>query len=967
MDRRWTFRRRVLPVLVALAWPVMSGCGDPTPVETPLPGVWAMGPSERIDLHAPPTQESRFYSPRDGVIHLRGAVNETVAFQLVLTASDSHLRGLDVAVEALTSDSASISPEAVRIFRQWPITVERYPNWYLRSVGPAARREIPDALVPVDAMRHGRPFSIRPDENLAFWIEIKIDPATAVGVYQGAVVVDAAGGGGIRTPITLEVQDLFLSPEDAVPILANVQLEPIIASHTQLDPENLRLALSDPDARSVLLETFQLLHDHGLHPFTSEVHPRFEQDIGGTLHLDWTDYDAFCGPLIDGRAYDDGRAAAAWPLPVDLKQPDPALYGGMATTVFAAILRDYTRAVVQHSDETRRIDKSFVYFDVPNQANPRAEDLANARRLATLTHLVDERLRFVARLVPQDMAPFGWFEHGHADLTSIVDVWATPARYQHGPTLSRLQTLGQWTWLVPDRPPFSGSIAIEAPPIHARSLPWQAFLQGHDAILLDRVTDWPTDVFDKPIRDRGQATGGWLVYPGTMFGLDGPVPSVRLKQLQQGLQDYARLRLLSENGRAKTAQLVAASLIKAAGTDAYGDNYQDGLFGRRIDEPDLWELAKSVVDDELQSALAVEPVSEASARARRRAWAALLAATRSLEAWPESARLRFDAKPERGVFVLDYEVGIRSELRTPVEGRLTFGPMPPGMVKRIDNVVAGPIPEMGQVRKRLVAEMPAPPLTDLEGHCSQEILFDAGASGNVKFTATTSVVHVPTAPLPITVDGRLDDWTPNVLNSVGDFRLITARGRDSERPRAQNQTIAYFTQAGGTLYIGLHAAAPGPEDTDGPPVMRNYVEYEDLMPLGEDLIEILIDPTNTGTQSDDLYHIVLKATGNPIFERGVRTTPPIGEVRPWPGLPPRCCVVSTAQGWSAEIAIPISVFGPEAAEQRVWGLNLARLSPVDGEYSDWARAPRYCYDPRTLGNLVWPDEPRALDALGSQR
>jgi len=931
----------------------------PTPVDMPLPGIWATGPSERIDLHAPPTKETRVFSPRDGVIHLRGAVNETVAFQFVLTGSDSHMGGLDVFVEEFTSESGSISPEAVRVYRQWPITVERYPNWYLRSVGPAARREIPDALVPVGAMRHGRPFSIRPNENLAFWIEIRIDPATAVGVYSGAIVVEAAGGGSIRTPVTLEVQDLFLSLEDAVPILANVQLGPIIAAHTQLDPENLRLALSDPDARRTLLRTFQLLHEHGLHPFTNEIHPRFEQDIDGTVRLDWTDYDAFCGPLIDGGAYVDGLAAAAWPLPVDLAQPDPALYDGMASTVFAAVLRDYASAVVRHSGEKGRIEKSFVYFDTPNHSDPRAEDLATVRRLATLTHLVDERLRFVTRLVPQDMAPFGWFEHGHADLTSLVDIWATPARYQHGPTLARLQTLGKWTWLVPDRPPFSGSIAIEAPLIHSRSLPWQAFLQGHDAILLDRVTDWPRDVLDKPIRDRGQASDGWLVYPGTMFGLGEPVPSVRLKQLQQGLQDYCRLRLLSENGRAKTAQLIAASLIKAAGTDAYGDNYQDGLFGRRIDDPELWELAKSIVDGELQRALQVEPASDAIAHSHHKAWAEFLAATRTLEAWPESARLRFESKPEGSAFVLDFEVGVRSELRTPVEGCLAFGTVPRGILKRTDNVIAGPIPEMGQVRKRLVAEMPAPPLTDLEGHCWQEIIFDAGASGRVELIATTSVVHVPTAPLPITVDGRLDDWTPNVRNSMGDFRLITARGRGEDRARAQHQTIAYFTQAGGTLYIGIHAAAPPPGETDEPPVMRNYVEYEDLMPLGEDLIEILIDPTNAGTQSEDLYHIVLKATGNPIFERGVRTTPPIGKVRPWPGLPPKCCVVATAQGFSAEIAIPISAFGPQAAKQRVWGLNLARLSPADGEYSDWARAPRYCYDPRTLGNLVWPEEPRA--------
>ena len=62
----------------------------------------------------------------------------------------------------------------------------------------------------------------------------------------------------------------------------------------------------------------------------------------------------------------------------------------------------------------------------------------------------------------------------------------------------------------------------------------------------------------------------------------------------------------------------------------------------------------------------------------------------------------------------------------------------------------------------------------------------------------------------------------------------------------------------------------------------------------------------------------------------------------------------TKYGWCAEIAIPIASFGPQAAKNPIWGINLARFEPSRGEYSDWSRAPRYCYDPRTLGNLIWP-------------
>ena len=70
---------------------------------------------------------------------------------------------------------------------------------------------------------------------------------------------------------------------------------------------------------------------------------------------------------------------------------------------------------------------------------------------------------------------------------------------------------------------------------------------------------------------------------------------------------------------------------------------------------------------------------------------------------------------------------------------------------------------------------------------------------------------------------------------------------------------------------------------------------------------------------------------------------------------PRYGVLRSETGWSAEIAIPFAALGAKPSPTGVWGINVARLEPVRGEYSDWARAPRYCYDPRTLGNLIWAE------------
>jgi hypothetical protein len=952
LDRHSSLKWTACAALLAFMLP---GCG-PTKEKSVLPEAWATGPSERTQFDLGPTDRTSCYSRADNLIRLAGAVNETVAFEYILTTRSAPAEGVEISVEDWTGPAGVIGKDSVRIYRHWPIVVERYPNWYLRSVGLRQRREIPDALIPIEARHYGQPFNIPPTNSLPLWVEVRIPQAVQPGLYQTAMIVRSAGGGVSRTAVELTVRDIYLAIEDAIPILARVQLGPLLSAQTQLDPENVKLAVASPQGEAAIRRTFAILHEHGLSPYTDDVKPRVQQTIDGTLELDWSQYDSFCEPLIDGGAFDDHRPVEAWPVPADLKQPDPAYYGGLHSAIYAATLKDYLKASATHFDEKGWLGRAFVQFGALDRLAPTADEQALARQLAIITHLADPRLPFVSTRIPQSMVPFGWFDHPYEDLSGVVDVWATPARYQHGPTLERQRILGKRTWLQPDRPPFSGSLCVEAPLIHPRSLPWQAFLQDHDAIVLPYATDWPDGVFEEPIAKATQRSDTWLVYPGRLFGLDEPIPSVRLKQLQLGRQDYQYLRLLEKYGRGETARLLAGSLIKACGTDCYGDNYQDGLFGRRVETAATWALARAILEQELQDTLSEEPGKGLDRVANQAAWAQFLSEARGIEVCSESARVSPDDRATRPGYLIRFDMVVRSELRTPLEGRLSLGAMPADMRSVSDIVRVGPLAEMALARKQLIAETPQLPPCDVDGHYRQEVVFDGGVAGRVSNIATVSLVSAPTVAGPIVVDGDLGDWPPNEMNACGDFRLLNGR-RDGtiEGAVAQSQTVAFICQSGGTLYIGIHAAVPEAEAVnEESPRYSNVVEYEDLMPIGADLVEILIDPTNEGTQSGDLFHIVLKATGGSIFERGVGTTPAIGRCEPWPGRLPEYCVAPKKGGWTAEIAIPIAVFGPQAAGNPIWGFNIARLEPHRGEYSDWAGAPRYCYDPRSLGNLVWP-------------
>ncbi|MCZ6682807.1 MAG: DUF4091 domain-containing protein [Planctomycetota bacterium] len=894
----------------------------------------------------------------DNIIRLSGAANEVVAFNLVLTAEPGDVGGVRIAATDLLAPLGTIPKDRFEIYRYWPVTVAQYPNWYLRSVGRRETRQFLDALVPVDAPLHGQPFALSAGQSMPFWVEIRIPEDAVAGRYEAQITVSNENRIIEQTPIELKVIRATLGRDTALPVPAKVQLGPIISARTDLDPENINVAIADQEVRRAIDRAFAVLHRHGLDPYTDQMHPGFRQEIDGSVVLDWEDYDAFCGPFIDGTAYDDGVPPDAWPLPADLRQPNPARFNGIDSVRYAAILRSYLAECRDHFAERGWMDRAFAYFDVLNRPDPQPADLARVRRLATLCKLVDPKLAFASELIPQSMTPFGWFEHHFEDFTGLIDIWTTPARFGHPPTLEEQRVLGAFTWLRPDRPPYSGSLRVEAPLVHARSLPWQAFLHGHDALLVPEATNWSDNPFDGRLGEGDDSQGEWLLYPGTFFGLDGPIPSVRLKQLQLGLQDYQYLRLLTDHGRAETARLAASSLIKAAGTDAYGDSYQDGLFGRRVDNPDDWHLARTLISDELESALNGTLDSAAGQASTEAGWREFLRNTRRIEVQPESARLSVGGRSNPTGFRVEFGVGVRSELRTPVTGTMSFGLLPLDWRNVSDTEHVGPLEEMAYARTRLVALAARRPRCDLDGHYVQTIIFDGGASGNVESTAVLSVVTAGRTRQPLEIDGNLSDWPPGASNIAGDFRLIEGGLRAAgRRRRAESQTVAYFCHDGETLFIGLLAAKPDSTNRarqSGPRRFGNVVTYEDLMPRGDDLVEILIDPTNSAILSDDLFHIVLKSTGQAIFEHGIEMSPAIGRSVPWL-VKPRWKIEVNEKSWSAELAIPVSAFGPNAASFPIWGVNVARLEPTRGEYSDWARAVRHCYDPRTLGNLVWSD------------
>jgi hypothetical protein len=82
-----------------------------------------------------------------------------------------------------------------------------------------------------------------------------------------------------------------------------------------------------------------------------------------------------------------------------------------------------------------------------------------------------------------------------------------------------------------------------------------------------------------------------LVYPGQYVGIRGVVPTIRLKQVRRGMQDYEYLWLAARHGAAAKANAITLRLVRRSLHEA-GPLGQIGPPGDWERDPRAWAAAR---------------------------------------------------------------------------------------------------------------------------------------------------------------------------------------------------------------------------------------------------------------------------------------------------------------------------------------------------------------------------------------
>jgi len=483
--------------------------------------VWVESSMRRVYPATPPPSEP---APRSAMLHL--ARGEYQSFQIVLRSeAGRELRDVRVDVGPLTGET-EIAAEHVEWLLVGFVRVENLDYTPIAANVAAAEADgaeapgwWPDPLLPVER------FDVAPRFTQAIWVTVYAPPRTRSGRCAGAVTVTARGLAPVRVDVEAEVHDFALAPG---------------AGHF-------------PTA-------FGLLEDQ-----LERVYGRVDR----AMRLQWGDF------VLRHRINPGSIYRTSTPVVADLEH---WLERGMNTfnVIYNRKTRD-TRGLDDGSREQMSQIGAFLKALGKSEHGERLFSMAHYYGFDEVTVDLLECLRAEFREVREQFG-LPTFTTSHVpqsprDLRKLNVDWLCPLTSWLKPDqVSRCRQAGFkiWTYvsLEPD-PPYA-NVRFDCPLIESRLLMWQMYHQQVDGFLYWAFNAWRSEGNDAPIdvgrqaplldwnvtsvwRWSSGAVQSWLHGDGRLLypGLDGPIGSIRLANMRDGLQDWEYLWLLSQRtGRA---------------------------------------------------------------------------------------------------------------------------------------------------------------------------------------------------------------------------------------------------------------------------------------------------------------------------------------------------------------------------------------------------------------------------------
>ncbi len=550
----------------------LSALAAAAPVRAGVAAVWAVGDGEKIGPDATGSPLAAGNAVWDGhAVHLFGARNEVLAFQVIVQADARGIGALSASLPELrlrggegrivyqppaTDPSLSVG-RPIQLFsvRSMMVTQETHADWAWKPGSPAAPRHTlgwqPVQLVPENARagRGGFPQQVASNASQALWIEVYTGRHPA-GVYEGTLAV-RADAENRSLPVELKLLDFELPDEGSMDAMVYYEPEqPVLYQGRNLDPAYHRFAHR---------QRIELVHAYD--------EARVRASLGRLRGEDFTSANGYEGP-------GEGKGNHIVPL---------TFYGPGRDFDERASAWRRADAWITFLQSTLPSARTFLYL--PDEPLPK--QYPYLKRLAENVHSNPGRGRVLPTFATKEIVP---------ELDGAIDIWCVPPQAFDIAKAAAERAKGRRVWFYNGGRPNGPTPVIDAPATEARAVAWTAFKHDADTYFYWHGVHWRhnsqkqgernQDVWRNPITfdNRGQPDkqdfgfingDGVLLYPGEEKlhpeedrGLAGPIGTVQLANLRRGLQDHQYLTLARRLGLEPAVQKALASVVPRVFSDA---------------------------------------------------------------------------------------------------------------------------------------------------------------------------------------------------------------------------------------------------------------------------------------------------------------------------------------------------------------------------------------------------------------
>ncbi len=504
--------------------------------------------------------------PEPSAVKLAAARNEWESFQILVRADEPMtIHSVDVG-NLKNSNGAILEKRHARVYREHQLFVETgsYRNtafkkdWY------------PDALIPADAPEaapdgakpnlRALPFALAANETHAFWIDLYIPPDSLPGVYHGTCLL-TADRFVKEIPIELTIWNFALP---STPALQTAFGSPAPRLRDYLRRVNPLVAPQIQATRETEARIAQLLSEHRLNatPPPELLRPVLQADGSFKIPLE---------QVQKLREFIDRYHVNALETP----HPSSAIRDPeVDRDKFGAWLAAFDAAATE-------LQRPHVMFFTYLKDEPNTE--ADYRYVQKWGRAIRDARSVVKVLVveqPWTAPGQGGADSAWGDLFGAVDIWCPLFSLHRPDKAAERQALGEivWTYTALCQGPPTPWWQIDFPLLNYRVPAWMAWGDHMRGLLYwgglsywGKTNDpWIHAPFysgngefqqgKKGIVFNGE---GSLVYPARELGLDGVVPTIRLKALRDGIEDYEYLALLERIGKRAEAEKIVRGLAES--------------------------------------------------------------------------------------------------------------------------------------------------------------------------------------------------------------------------------------------------------------------------------------------------------------------------------------------------------------------------------------------------------------------